>query len=74
MIGGENDELVLSRESRKHHVHLREDAALLPEFVVDGSIESRGFGIQRPQSHMMEELVQPTSLLIRLGGLLDADL
>jgi hypothetical protein len=73
MISGENDEFVLSGEGRKHHVHLRKDAALLPEFVVDSSIEPRRFRVQRPQSHMMEELIQSTAVLVRLSGLLNAD-
>src|SRR5438552_14686074 len=57
-IGRQDRELVLARESRKHHVHLRQRAAQSPQLEIDVAVMAGGLSIQRPQANVAQELRQ----------------
>ncbi len=62
---------MLSRQGREHHVHLRQHAAMSAQFDVDRAIEPRRFAVQRPQSHVAQQMGQSAANVVRLRGLLN---
>lgn len=64
---------MLSCKGGYHHIHLRQSATAASQLQVNSSINAAGFTIERPETHMPQELIQAATILFRMGGLLDAD-